>query len=213
VSLEGRWVGFDLDLTLIDSRPGIEAVYRQLSAQTGVRVELSDLRIGPPLAGELRKWFPEDQIADLVQAYRALYPTYAVDVSPPLPGAHQALAAVRELGGRIAVITSKNAPNAQLHLDHCGFDVDELIGSAFGDGKQAALARLDAVAYAGDFEADMHSAVAAGVAAVGVTTGPSSAADLFAAGAEVVLADLHGFGDWLRSFIGESHLGLRPSSR
>ncbi|CAO0837165.1 hypothetical protein SMICM17S_05890 [Streptomyces microflavus] len=32
-------VGFDLDMTLIDSRPGIAAAYRALSAETGVRID------------------------------------------------------------------------------------------------------------------------------------------------------------------------------
>ena len=81
VSLDGSLVGFDLDLTLIDSRPGIEAVYRQLSAADRRAIDADrDLRIGPPLDGELRKWFPAEQIADLAEPYRALYPAYAIDV-------------------------------------------------------------------------------------------------------------------------------------
>jgi phosphoglycolate phosphatase len=32
-------VGFDLDMTLIDSRAGIAAAYRALTARTGVHVE------------------------------------------------------------------------------------------------------------------------------------------------------------------------------
>ena len=33
-------VGFDLDMTLIDSRPGIAATYRALSEETGVPVDI-----------------------------------------------------------------------------------------------------------------------------------------------------------------------------
>ena len=32
-------VGFDLDMTLIDSRPGIAATYQELSARTGVAID------------------------------------------------------------------------------------------------------------------------------------------------------------------------------
>jgi phosphoglycolate phosphatase len=32
-------VGFDLDMTLIDSRPGIKAAYDRLSAETGVYID------------------------------------------------------------------------------------------------------------------------------------------------------------------------------
>ena len=42
-------VGFDLDMTLIDTRPGIAAVWDALSAETGVHVDSADAvsRLGP----------------------------------------------------------------------------------------------------------------------------------------------------------------------
>ena len=57
-------VGFDLDMTLVDTRPGIAATYRALSAQTGVYVdaEAAVSRLGPPLRHELRRWFPPEQL-------------------------------------------------------------------------------------------------------------------------------------------------------
>lgn len=61
-------VGFDLDMTLIDSRPGIAATYRALSARTGVHVD-ADLvvsRLGPPLRSELRQWFPPADVEGAV---------------------------------------------------------------------------------------------------------------------------------------------------
>ena len=73
-------VGFDLDMTLIDSRPGIAATYRALSAQTGVHVD-TDLvvsRLGPPLRAEMRESFPEPEVENAVFGYRALYPRYAI---------------------------------------------------------------------------------------------------------------------------------------
>src|SRR5262249_37514849 len=110
-----------------------------------------------------------------------------------MPGAHDAIAAVRERGGRVVVITSKNAPNARLHVEALGLDVDEVVGWAYGDGKRDALLTHGASAYVGDFEHDMRAARAAEVTAVGVMTGPSTSDELYAAGADVVLADLHGF--------------------
>lgn len=211
--LDGRWIGFDLDLTLVDSRPGIEAVYRQLIARTGVPIDIANLRIGPPLEDELRKWFPEEQVSATADLYRELYPEYAIELSLALSGAHEAIAAVHECGGRVMVISSKYAPNVSMHIEHLGFDVDEVVGWAFGDGKRDALLARSAVAYVGDFEADMQAAVAAGSAAIGVPTGPCTTAELFAAGADVVLADLHQFGPWLTSWLAESRLGVRPSTR
>ena len=45
-------VGFDLDMTLIDSRPGIRACYQALSERTGTYIDadLAVTRLGPPLA-------------------------------------------------------------------------------------------------------------------------------------------------------------------
>lgn len=58
-------VGFDLDLTLVDSRPGIAATYRVLREQTGVPidVDLAVGRLGPPLEWELAQWYPAERVA------------------------------------------------------------------------------------------------------------------------------------------------------
>ena len=48
-------VGFDFDMTLVDSRPGIAACFRALTERTGVPVdaELAVSRLGPPLRTEI----------------------------------------------------------------------------------------------------------------------------------------------------------------
>lgn len=95
-------VGFDLDMTLIDTRPGIKAAYLALSAETGTPID-ADLvvsRLGPPVDDELRNWFPADAVAATADRYREIYPTYAITPSPALPGARESVAAIRERGGR-----------------------------------------------------------------------------------------------------------------
>jgi phosphoglycolate phosphatase len=188
-------VGFDLDMTLIDSRPGIAAAFRRLSALTGVPIdaELAVSRLGPPLEQEIAHWYPADEVRAVVARYRALYPDHAVVPSPALPGAAEALAAVRAAGGRVLVLTAKKAELAELHLRHLGLVADELRGLAWADGKAQALRETGAVAYVGDHIADMAAARAAGAFAVGVTTGPCTADELVQAGADAVLADLQGF--------------------
>lgn len=188
-------VGFDLDMTLVDTRPGIAAAYRALSAQTGVYVdaEAAVSRLGPPLRHELRRWFPPEQVESAVEAYRALYPRYAIEPSAPLPGAAEALAAVRAKGWRVVVVTSKIGRLARLHLDHLGFPVDELAGDLFAEGKAAALTAHGVRLYVGDHVADMVAARAAEVPGVGVATGPCGAEELRQAGAELILDDLTGF--------------------
>ena len=188
-------VGFDLDMTLVDSRPGIAAAFRALTARTGVQVDadLAVSRLGPPLRTEIAHWFPPEQVEEAVVAYRELYPAYAITPTVPMPGAREALDAVRGLGGRVLVVTAKMGRLARLHLDHLGLTVDEVAGDLFAEEKATALRAHGATHYVGDHVADMVAAGAAGVPGIGVATGPCSADELHDAGAAVVLGDLGGF--------------------
>ncbi|MGN9811063.1 HAD family hydrolase [Micromonospora sp. BQ11] len=188
-------VGFDLDMTLVDSRPGIAAAFRALTARTGVEVDadLAVSRLGPPLRTEIARWFPPEQVEEAVLVYRELYPAYAITPTVPMPGAREALDLVRGLGGRVLVVTAKMGRLARLHLDHLGLTVDEVAGDLFAEGKATALRAHGATHYVGDHVADMVAAQAAGVPGIGVATGPCSADELRDAGAEVVLEDLGGF--------------------
>ncbi|MER7888637.1 HAD hydrolase-like protein [Micromonospora sp. NPDC094482] len=188
-------VGFDLDMTLVDSRPGIAAAFRALTAQTGVPVDADAAvsRLGPPLRTEIARWFPPEQVESAVRLYRELYPAYAITPTVPLPGAREAIEAIRDRGGRVLVVTSKLGRLARLHLEHLGLVVDELAGDLFAEEKATALRQHGATHYVGDHVADMVAAAAAGVPGIAVTTGPCSAEELREAGAEVVLDDLTGF--------------------
>ena len=212
-------VGFDLDQTLIDSRPGILATYRALSAHTGVFVDADAAvgRLGPPLAEELGRWFPAEQVEAAGDQFRALYAEHAITCSPLLPGVIEALACVRAHGGRVVVITGKYEPNANLHLKHLGLVADVVVGWAWGPSKTEALLALGAGVYVGDHPHDMAAALAVAprslradqptqpegprVVGVGVGTGGWSAAELRAAGAAVVLTDLTEFPGWFEAHV------------
>ncbi|MGC1213948.1 MAG: HAD hydrolase-like protein [Micromonospora sp.] len=197
-------VGFDLDMTLVDSRPGIAAAYRALTARTGVHVDADAAvsRLGPPLRVEIARWFPPEQVEEAVLAYRELYPAYAITPTVPMPGALAALEAVHARGGRVMVVTSKIGRLAKLHLDHLGLAVDELVGDLFAEEKATALREHGATLYVGDHVADMAAAEAAGIPGVGVATGPCSRDELADAGADLVLDDLTGFPAALDPIIG-----------
>ena len=57
-------VGFDLDMTLIDSRPAIMAAFAAVSRDTGTRIGLDqvDSRLGIKLEDELGFWFPPEAV-------------------------------------------------------------------------------------------------------------------------------------------------------
>ncbi|ADU06237.1 MULTISPECIES: HAD family hydrolase [Micromonospora] len=197
-------VGFDLDMTLVDSRPGIAAAFRALTARTGVHVdgELAVSRLGPPLRTELAHWFPPERVEEAVTLYRELYPAYAITPTVPMPGAEAALCAVQARGGRTMVVTAKMGRLAKLHLDHLGLPVDELAGDVFAEQKAVALREHGATLYVGDHVADMAAARAAGIPGVAVATGPCSADELTEAGAYLVLDDLVEFPRALDRIIG-----------
>ena len=98
-------------------------------------------------------------------------PTIAVPPTQAFPGAHEALAAVRRHRGSTLVITGKYEPNARLHTDALGFDVDRIVGSVWGPGKGPVLAEHGASIYVGDHVHDVEGALAAGVHSVSVLTG------------------------------------------
>lgn len=199
----GPTVGFDLDMTLIDSRPGIGAVYAALAAETGVDidVELVTSRLGPPLEQEIANWFPAGQVAEMSDRYRALYPSYAITGSLSMPGAREAMDAVRAAGGRVLVVTAKYEPSAALHLGHLGIEPDLLVGGLWAEAKGEALREYGASVYVGDHTGDVRGARTAGALSVAVATGPCDPAELGAAGADVVLRDLTEFPGWLAQHV------------
>lgn len=200
-SSAGVTIGFDLDMTLIDPRPGMVAAMAALARQTGLDIDGEHFanNLGPPLAVVFGEFgVPPEHIPDLVSRFRASYPEIVIPRTVAMPGAAEALAAVHALGGRTLVVTAKHAPNAARHLTALGWRVDHLAGDLWATGKAEALRRFGAGVYVGDHATDMAGALAAGALPVGVTTGPCDAATLRAAGAEVVLDDLTEFPDWLR---------------
>jgi phosphoglycolate phosphatase-like HAD superfamily hydrolase len=118
-----------------------------------------------------------------------------------MPGAHEALAAVRRHGGRIAVVTGKYEPNARLHLAHLGLDYDVVEGWVWGVGKAEALRREGVLAYVGDHVHDVEGALAVPTMSVSVLTGGCGREELETAGTHVVLEDLTGFPDWLAHMV------------
>jgi uncharacterized protein len=192
-------VGFDLDMTLIDARSGIGATWLALSEETGVHVD-TDLvvsRLGPPLDHEVAHWFPAERVPAMADRYRELYGVAGATGVVAMPGAAEALAAVRAQHGSTLAVTAKHEPNARLNVAHVGLDLDAVVGDLWAEAKGHALAERGASIYVGDHAHDVIGARTAGAVAVAVATGPCSPAELADAGADVVLDSLHDFPAWL----------------
>ncbi len=192
-------VGFDLDMTLIDTVPGFGAVLEALGEELGVTFPVAEMtaRLGPPLEMMLAPHLAADTVAAAGDRFRELYPEHAINRVPALAGAAEALAAVRRHGGRVVVVTGKYPDNARLHIDHLGLDVDVLEGWVWGVGKAEVLRREGATIYVGDHIHDVEGALAAGTTSVSVLSGGCTREELLAAGTHVVLDDLRDFPSWL----------------
>jgi phosphoglycolate phosphatase len=195
-------VGFDLDMTLIDSRPAILASFAGLARDTGTAIDLAavDSRLGLKLEDELVFWYPPDERAAAADGYRRHYVQLAAQLTTALPGALEAIAAVRAAGQRAVIITAKHPISVEPSLQATGITADEVYTFVHGPEKAVVLRRLAAAVYIGDSPPDMAAAVDAGAHAVGVATGSFSRDDLAAAGADVVLGSLTGFPAWYQRF-------------
>jgi len=187
--------GFDLDMTLIDSRPAIMASFAGVAADTGVAIDPAgvDSRLGIKLEDELAYWFAPAEVDAALRIYRAHYRRVLASHTTLLPGAAQALAAVRAAGARAVVITAKYEVTARLSLSAVGLLADEVFANAHGPEKAEILISIGAGVYVGDTPPDMRAAVTAGARPVGVATGSFTADQLRAAGAADVLTSLTDF--------------------
>lgn len=192
-------------MTLIDTVAGFAATLDALAADLGTTLPSAELsaNLGPPLDHVLAGHVAEEQMAHAIARFRALYPDTAITPTAALPGAAEALAAVRRHGGRTVLVTGKFTANARLHVDHLRLDVDVVEGEVWGSGKGEVLRRHAASLYVGDHVHDVEGARAAGVPSVSVLSGGCTAEELRAAGTDVVLPDLHAFPDWLEQWLAE----------
>ena len=186
-------LGFDLDLTLIDTRDAIRfslaAVNRTFDNQ--VDIEAMVARLGPPLRPELARYLPEAHLDEAIDIYRAALVAEGVSRLTPLPGAQALFDEAHRSGDLVAVITAKLPSTAQPCLDACELRADHLIGNVVGHEKAPGIRELDLHAFVGDHPLDMEAAQAAGVPGIGVTTGHHGAQQLLDAGAHVVVPSLN----------------------
>jgi phosphoglycolate phosphatase-like HAD superfamily hydrolase len=178
-------VAFDLDMTLVDSRPVSRSALDLL-----VTTYRADLDVDALMASyglPLSRWLPAGVDVAL---FRHLQLQVAATAAP-MPGACEAVAAVRRTGSRVVVITAAPDEVATRMLAGAGIAPDALRTNAWGFEKVAPLRAEHCCAFVGDHPDDMTAARQAGVIAVGVATGPVPPV-----GADVTLTALTAFSSW-----------------
>jgi phosphoglycolate phosphatase len=198
---------FDLDGTLVDSRPGIvaalNATLRELGEPEQPEAALVG-RIGPPIhdtwAELLRR--PADAVDDVVAAYRARYGRTMLEGTTVYPGVVRLLERLRAEGHPMAVATSKAQPIAVVLLKHLG--LDGFFAAVRGpvppstEEKPATVGRalqalgpstgVDAV-LVGDRHHDVAGGHAHGLRVIGAAWGYGTVEELRAAGAAAIAAE------------------------
>lgn len=174
--MAGSPVGFDLDLTLIDSRASILDSFRAVASSTGVVLNIDEIeaRPGLKLEDELAYWFAATEIASTASLYRRHYVEFARTSTAVMPGAHESLTAVATSGVESVIITAKHELSVAPCLAATGLRADRVFTLAHGPEKATILRRIGASLYVGDALAD--------------------------AGADVILETLEDFPIWYKAF-------------
>jgi len=205
-------VGFDLDMTLVDSADGVTATFisalQDSPGGEGVEVDRADVWpwVGLPLEAMISALAPATDADQVARTYRSRYATVGVPLTHLLPGAVDAFAAVRSQGGRVLVVSAKAEAGVRDVLNAVGLNdsksaPDLIVGGLFAAAKGDRLLREQATVYVGDHTGDVQAARVAGAISVAVATGPQPVSALVAAGADVILDDLLGFPQWLSTHV------------
>ncbi|MGL4370097.1 MAG: HAD hydrolase-like protein [Spirochaetota bacterium] len=198
---------FDLDGTIIDSRPGIFRCVRAMLSDMG-RGNISDAElmpvIGPPLSEGLSMLLHTDEPAVLdaaVKSYRIYYAAGGMFEAVLYPGIEQALKDCASQGRELYLVTSKAQPYSGQIIGHFGLDKyfrgiyapglaqtyagkAELISAALTENS---VDPADAVMI-GDRQYDMTGAVSTRVCAAGALWGFGSREELLSAGADILMS-------------------------
>lgn len=195
---------FDLDGTIADSQKGIinalEYMIEELALPTQTTAQLISF-IGPPLNETIMKVFGLDEAAtqQAIKTFQAYYAPKGLYENELYPGMHETLAALQAQDLQLAIATSKPEPFAKKIIDHLeltpyfsgvyGASVDETTRVKKADVITYALAELglstktEPLLMVGDRQNDILGAKQNAMAAVGVSYGFGSIAELKKAGA------------------------------
>jgi phosphoglycolate phosphatase len=195
----------DLDGTLSDSRPGIEACFRHMLAELGHDpAVVGDVTwaVGPPIAVSVRtllEKYGDDRVDLGLSTYRTRYSTVGLYECSVFPGVPEMLAALTDAGRALCVATSKRRDFAERVVDYLGLRqyLPKVYGAVPGGGLDdktdllAEILRVEAYDPAattmiGDRLHDIRAARANTLRSIGVLWGYGGQAELQEAGADLI---------------------------
>ena len=197
---------FDLDGTVVDSKPGILASCNAALHSLGHRPGSLDIDnlIGPPLEEVLTEvlgQFGDDRVAEATLAYRNHYGSTGFLETTVYPGVGAALDRLLALKATLYIATSKRTIFAEKILEHLDL-IDRFAGVHGSEPGGTVDRKTDLIAFVlkrhqlnadrclmvGDRRQDAEGARANGVSTVGVLWGYGSRDELETAGAMQIAA-------------------------
>lgn len=203
-----RYLFFDLDGTLTDSKEGILNCLRYAFEKLGEPVPPEETLlqfIGPPLQESFIRWcgFTPERAAEGLRLFRERYVPIGKFENAPAPGMAELCRRLKERGYVLALASSKPEAMCVPICERFGFApfLDTIVGSAPGDDWEKedvireAMGRLglteaqrDEILMVGDRKFDVLGARACGIACVGVEFfGYAQPGELAQAGAVAVV--------------------------
>ena len=203
-----RYVFFDLDGTLTDSKEGILNCLRYAFEKLGEPVPTEETLlqfIGPPLQESFIRWcgFTPERAAEGLRLFRERYVPIGKFENAPAPGMAELCRRLKERGYVLALASSKPEAMCVPICERFGFApfLDTIVGSAPGDDWEKedvireAMGRLglteaqrEEILMVGDRKFDVLGARACGIACVGVEFfGYAQPGELAQAGAVAVV--------------------------
>lgn len=203
-----RYVFFDLDGTLTDSKEGILNCLRYAFEKLGEPVPTEETLlqfIGPPLQESFIRWcgFTPERAAEGLRLFRERYVPIGKFENAPAPGMAELCRRLKERGYVLALASSKPEAMCVPICERFGFApfLDTIVGSAPGDDWEKedvireAMSRLglteaqrEEILMVGDRKFDVLGARTCGIACVGVEFfGYAQPGELAQAGAVAVV--------------------------
>ena len=144
-----EYILFDLDGTLIDSKPGIVECIRYALDHESVSYtnEILDKMIGPPFRVSMHDFLGQDEksIEKLIELYRGEYEKYGWKHCEVFCGVKEMLHELKAAGKRLAVATSK--PIKFTNMIVKGFDLEKYFDVVDIDGAHICGIDVCAVLY------------------------------------------------------------------
>jgi phosphoglycolate phosphatase-like HAD superfamily hydrolase len=183
-------IGFDLDLTLVDSSAGILETFKHILTKHGyiTKVTEQDIlnTIGIPLEEAFKQLgVPEPSVEAITAEYRAVFNEIALPKITLMPHARECLDMLKDENSdngayKLVLISARKEESVLSICDALKIrDYFDIIkGGLHAEEKGELLSQQRASLYVGDTPGDMIAAKTAKCIAVGVTTGYNDAAAL-----------------------------------